>query len=191
MIKSFEGEEASTDTLFAHITFDQIRGTFMSTDGDQVTEINASVIQFSPKTDTRRAMNIPSSRSTTLNVFSEGAATIFLEGPKHLINMSLTKNNLVPSGKIIWTVGVFTLMCLSLLPVEFVARGTTTKQALYICKDIQRFYFCRAACIDVGILVDKHKEVGPKPNKCEDQIPNRPQNPRFRATEDNIGKLKS
>ena len=96
--------------------------------------------------------------------------------------MGLTRNNLVPSRKIIRTVGGFTLMRQVWLPVEFVVRGKTTRQALYTCKDIQRLYFSRAACIDVGILhenfpspfADKHKEVRPKPNKCEDQLPNRP-----------------
>ena len=53
--------------------------------------------------------------------------------------------------------------------------------------------------MDVGILhdnfpnplADKYKKVGPKPNKCEDQLLNRPQNLPFPATEENFGKLKS
>ena len=53
VIKSFEDEEAPMNTLIAHIMFDQIKGTFMSTDGDQVTEINASVILFAPQLDPR------------------------------------------------------------------------------------------------------------------------------------------
>ena len=170
----------------------------MSTDGNQVTEIRASIIPFSPKPDTRRAVNIPNSRSTILKVFPNSGATICLGEPKHLISMHLTKNNLVPSRKIIRTVRGFSLMCQGWLPVEFVVRGKTTKQALYICKDIQWLYFSWAACINVGILhenfpntlANKHKEVGPKPNKCEDQWPNRPPNPPFPTTEDNIGKLK-
>ena len=78
-------------------------------------------------------------------------------------------------------------------------REKVTKLALYICKDIQCLYFSRATCIDVGIqhgnfpnpLADKYKEVGPKPNKCEDQLPSHPQNPPFPATEENTGKVKS
>ena len=132
VIKSFEGGEASMDTIIAHITFDQIRGTFMSTDGDQVREINAPVIPFSSKPDPRWAVNISSSHCTTLKVFPNSGATICLGGPKHLLNMGLTKDNLDPSKKIIQTVGGFTLMCQGWLPVEFVVRGKTTKQALYI-----------------------------------------------------------
>ena len=114
--------------------------------------------------------------------------------------MGLTKDNLVPIRKIIWTVEGFTFMCQGWLPVEFVVRGKTTKQALYICKDIQCLYFSRTACIDAGILhenflnplADKqYKELGLKPNKWEDQLPTRLQNPPSPATEENIGKLKS
>ena len=108
----------------------------MSIDGDQVTEINASIIPFSPKPDPRRAMNISSSHSTTIKIFPDSGATIWLGGPKHLFNMCLTKDNLISSRKIIRTVGVFTLVCQGWLPVEFVVRGKTTKQAIYICKDI-------------------------------------------------------
>ena len=129
VLKSFEDEEASKNTLIAHIMFDQIRGTFISTDGDQVTEINASVIPFSPKLDPRQIVNIPSSCSTTLKVFH------FFLGTK-ILNIGLTKDNLVPSRKIILTVGGFTLMYQGWLPIEFVVRGKIIKQALYICKDI-------------------------------------------------------
>ena len=199
VIKSFEGEEALMDTLIGHITFDQIRGTFMSTNGDQITEINASVIPFSPKLDPSRAVNIPRSRSTSLKVFPDIGATICLGRPKHLLCMGLTKNNLVPFRKIIRTVGGFTLMCQCWLPFEFVVRGKTNKQTLFICKDIQRLYFSRTACIYLCLLrglenfhaVFPHQEVGLKHNKCEDQLPNRPPNPPFPATEENIGKLKS
>ena len=91
-------------------------------------------------------------------------------------------------------------MCHGWLPVEFFVRGKTTKQAIYICKDIQHLCSCKAACIDVEIwhekfpnpLADKqYKEVGLKSNQCEDQLPNHPQNPPFSTTEENIVKLKS
>ena len=178
-LKCFEDEEAAIDTLIAYIMFDQIRGTFMSTDGDQVTEMNASVILFSLKPDPRQAVNIPSNHRTTLMVFPDNCATICLRGPKYLLNMGLTKDHLVPSRKNIQIVG-FPLLYQGWLPVEFVVRGKTTKQVLYICKDIQWLYFSWATCIDVWILHEnfsnplankQSKELGPKPNKCEDQLP--------------------
>ena len=84
MIKSFEDEEASMNTLMAHITFDQIRGTVMTTEGDSLTEINASVIPFSPKPDPRQAINIPSSRSTMLKGFPDSGTAICLGGGQNI-----------------------------------------------------------------------------------------------------------
>ena len=120
VIKGFEDEETPMNTLMAHVTFDQIRGTVITTEGDPLTEINASVIPFSPKTDPRQSNNIPNSHSTMLKVFPDSGATICLGGPKHLINMGLTKNNLIQSRKVVRTVEGFTLMCQGWLPVEFV-----------------------------------------------------------------------
>ena len=81
VIKSFE-DEAPMNILIAYIIFDQIKGTFMSTEGDHVTEINASIIPFSTKLDPRQVVNIPSSHSTTLKVFHNSGAAICLGGPK-------------------------------------------------------------------------------------------------------------
>ena len=120
VIKSFEDEQAPMNTLIAHTIFDQIRGTFISTDGDQVMEINVSIILFSPKPDPKQAVNILRNCSTTLKVFLDSGATIYLKGLKHFLNMDLTKDNLVPTKKIIQTQGGFTLMCQVCLPVEFV-----------------------------------------------------------------------
>ena len=71
------------NTVVAHIIFDQIKGTFMSTDGYQVMEINVYIIPFSPKPDLRQAVNIPCNCSATLKVFPNSGATICLGGPKH------------------------------------------------------------------------------------------------------------
>ena len=68
--------------------------------------------------------------------------------------MGLIEYNLVLSRKIIRTVEAYRLMCHGWLPVEFVVRGKTTTQTLYIYKDIQRLYFSRKAYIDVGILYE-------------------------------------
>ena len=44
------------------------------------------------------------------------------------------------------------LVCLGWLPIEFLVNGRATKQALYICDRVERLYFSKKACIDVGIL---------------------------------------
>lgn len=94
--------------------------------------------------------------------------------------------------------GGFTFVCQVWLTVKFVVGGKTTKQALYICKRIQKLYFSKAACIDVGILHEDfpntvatlstqanivmqyipltgtHEKLGPnpKPDEDEDELPN-------------------
>ena len=83
VIKSFKDEEAPMNMLIAHIMFDQIRGIFVSTNSDQVTEMNVSVILFSPKPDPRQAANILSSRNT--KGFSRQWCRHLLWGTKTLI----------------------------------------------------------------------------------------------------------
>ena len=62
------------------------------------------------------------------------------------------QKNLVPSSKKVRTVGGFSLTCQDWLPVAFKVGGKTTKQALYICRNVQILYLSKDACIDVGIL---------------------------------------
>ena len=150
--KGPEANEATMDTLITHITFNQTTGTYMVKDTSQIMEIEEYVIPFLPKPDPRQARDIPRNRSTKMAIFPDSGATICLGGLKHLWNMRQSTNNLIPSRKVIWAVGGFTLMCQGWLPVEFNVQGKTTKQALYICKKIQRLYFSKAACIDIGIL---------------------------------------
>ena len=115
-------------------------------------EIEAHVIPFLPKPDPRQTRDIPRNRSTKMAIFPDNGATICLGGLKHLRNMGLSTNNLIQSRKVVRAVGGFTLMCQGWLPVEFNAQCKTTEQTLYICKKIQRLYFSKAVCINIGIL---------------------------------------
>ena len=137
------------DTLITHIIFNQMTGTYTAKDTSQIMEIEAYVVPFSPKPDPRQARDVPRNRSTKMAIFPNSGATIYLGGLKHLRNMGLSTNNLIPSRKVVRAVGGFTLMCQGWLPVEFNFQGKTTKQVLYISK---RLYFSKAACIDIGIL---------------------------------------
>ena len=169
------------------------------------------------KQDPRQARDIPSGCSIRMMIFPNIGGTICLGGLKHLLNMGLTTNNLIPSRKVVQAVGGFTLMCQGWLPMEFIVHGKTTKQALYICQKIQRLYFSKAACIDVGILpkdfpnptatkpskVDmamqyipststhKQSDASPKHNRVEEQQLTRPQKLPFPPTEQNIHWLKN
>ena len=70
----------------------------------------------------------------------------------HFNDMGFSTDNLIPSQKVVRTVGNFTLVCRGWLPMRFIVEGKETQQALYICDKVDRIYFSKGACIDVGIL---------------------------------------
>ena len=77
-------------------------------------------------------LDIPSGHSTRMMIFPNSGTTVCLGGLKHLLNMGLTMNSLIPSTKVIQAVGGSTLMCQGWFAVKFIVHGKTTKQALYI-----------------------------------------------------------
>ena len=102
------------------------------------------------------------------------------------------------------TIGGFLLACQSWLPVTFKIGNRSTKQALYICSEIQVIYFNKAACIiDIGILPPWfpksmtslpsatcnaiHHKIDPPANKTNF---NNPKTPPYLPTSENIQKLK-
>ena len=99
--KGPEANEAAMDTLIAHITFNQMTGTYMAKDTSQIMEIEAYVIPFLPKPDPRQAWDIPRIRSTKNAIFPDSGATICLRGLKHLRNMGLSTNNFILSRKVV------------------------------------------------------------------------------------------
>ena len=48
--------------------------------------------------------------------------------------------------------GGFTFTCHGWLPIEFTVAGISTRQPLYFCDTVNKIYFSRRGCIDVGIL---------------------------------------
>ena len=196
------------DSLVANIEFDQHTNTYVTTSSNHITEVHAAAIPFSPRPDPRRVENIPRARRTPLQIFPDSGATICLGGPKHLHLMGLKENNLIPSKKVVRTVGGFTLVCQGWLPVRFIVGKRSTKQALYVCKGIERLYFSRAACIGVGILPQCFPTPMENTNtteasliandiamvKCHPdvrkQLPTRPEKPPFPANEENVDNLK-
>ena len=67
--KGSETNEAAINTLVAHITFKQTMGSYTSEDTNQIKEIDADVVSFSPKPDPRQAKDIPSNHSTKMTIF--------------------------------------------------------------------------------------------------------------------------
>ena len=147
-----EDEEAVMDALIAHMVFDPATNTYKPGNHISREEVEATLIPFSPCPDPRRAEDIPSFRPTKLRIYPDSGATICLGGTKHLRHMGISEKNLVPSSKKVRTVGGFSLTCQGWLPVAFKVGKKTTKQALYICRNVQILYFSKDACMDVGIL---------------------------------------
>lgn len=175
-------------------------------------EIKATLVPFYPKPDPRNPEDIPRNQSTRLRIFPDNGATICLGGPKHLHCMGLKESNLIPFK--IRVVGGSTLIIQGWLPVQFSVGEMSTKQALYICNNIDKLYFSKAACIDVGILfphfptpitmaaqsdvnwmTNGHTAAVCLPNMEQQkstklQLPIRPEEPSFPANEENVKNLK-
>ena len=97
--------------LDAHVTFDQQSGHYTATAvTDNVEEIDAVVILFSPEPDPRLPDNIPCVSESLVRVFPDSGATICFGGLSHLNDMGFSTDNLIPSQKVVRTVGNFTLI---------------------------------------------------------------------------------
>ena len=66
--------------------------------------------------------------------------------------MGLNEHHLIKSSKIVKAVGGFVMTCLGWIPIEFRIGNRTSKQALYICEKVDRIYFSRSGCVEVGII---------------------------------------
>ena len=71
--------------------------------GEDMNEIDANLIQFSPSPESRSPHDIPTPRETVLRVFPDSGATICLRGPQHLKAVLFSHNNLIPSRKVVRT----------------------------------------------------------------------------------------
>ena len=140
------------DALIAHMIFDPATNTYRPGNNSSREEVEATLIPFFSCPDPRQARDILSSRPTKLRIYPDSGATICLGGTKHLRHMGISEKNLVPSSKKVPTVGGFSFTCQGWIPVSFKVGEKTTKQALYICRNVQVLYFSKDACIDVGIV---------------------------------------
>lgn len=94
----------------------------------------------------------PKRNSFNKKVFPDSGASICLGGTQHLKQLGMLPQELIPCNKRIAVVGGATLPCLGFIFAEFVVNGVSTKQKLYICDQIDRIFFSKAACIDTFIL---------------------------------------
>ena len=147
-------DSAAMLSLIAHFTFNQDNGTYKQGPcGVDVVEICAQITPFSSNPEPRDSVNVPDCNvTTTMRIFPDSGASICLGGMKHLQQLGLKPQHLIPCNKIVHAVGSFEFKCDGWLPVVFVVNGRSTKQALYVCERVERIYFSKAACMDVGIL---------------------------------------
>ena len=199
-------DSAAMLSLIAHITFNQDNGTYKQGPcGVDIVEICAQITPFSPNPEPRDSVNVPDCNvTTTMRIFPDSGASICLGGMKHLQQLGLKPQHLIPCNKIVRAVGNFEFKCDGWLPVVFVVNGRSTKQALYVCERVDRIYFSKAACMDVGILskdfpvpmpevstaaVVYHPSPIPDPTP-DPELPDRPAKPPYPPIKENVGKLK-
>jgi hypothetical protein len=87
-----------------------------------------------------------------MNIFPDSGASICLAAPQHVAQLSAKISDLIPCKKAVRAVGGSTLACIGWLPVEFNILGNITRQPVYICDKVDRLYFSRHGCSEVGIL---------------------------------------
>ena len=200
-IWSSEDEEAVMDALIAHMIFDPATNAYRPGNNSSHEEVEATLVLFSPCPDPRQARDIPSSCPTKLRIYLDSGATICLSRTKHLRHMGISEKNLVPSSKKVHTVGGFSLTCQGWLPVTFKVGEKTTKQALYICRNVQVLYFSKDACINVCFprpmisppsLIDRIRcdAVYSESRLPEVDLSEKQKTPSFSPTSKNIHKLK-
>ena len=148
----FEEDVECLEALIAHLTFDKSKDTFTTTSNSIVEEISATLTAFSPSQDSRHSGNIPIHSGKRSRIFPDSGASICIAGPHHLDQLGLSVKHLIPSRKIVRAVGGFKLACKGWIPIQFTVGNRSTKQALYICDKVDRIYFSREGCIDIGIL---------------------------------------
>ena len=100
----------------------------------------------------RRANGDPLKTRSNVMVFPDSGASICLAGSHHLETLKIRSEDLTPCQKKVSAVGGSTLVCRGYILTDFTINQKTTRQKLYVCDHVDRIYFSKAACIDVGIL---------------------------------------
>ena len=136
-----------------------------------------------------------------ISIFPDSGASICLAGTSHLNTLGLKETDLSPCHKKVMAVGGSVLTCKGRIEVEFRIGDRSTHQTLYICDRIDRVYFSREGCTEVGILhpsfpypMDHKRQLSEEIAELNDDTSNsssiRSQTLPFPATESNVDKLK-
>ena len=140
-----QSQSDSAQALIASVEYDQDSDTFTTT--TTFTSIEEIPSIFSPSLPRHQHIN-----PVKMNVFPDSGASICLAGPQHIAKFNLETHDLIPCYKQVKAVGGSKLTCHGWLPIIFWIGKKPTKQPVYICDKVDRFYFGKKGCVDVNIL---------------------------------------
>ena len=156
-----QSQSDSAQALIASAEYDQDSDTFTATTTFTSTEEIPAIL--SPSLPRHQHIN-----PVKMNIFPDIGASICLAGPQHIAKFNLDAHDLIPCYKQVKAVGGSKLTCHGWLPITFWIGKNTTKQPVYICDKVDRFYFGKKGCVDVNIL----SQVFPFPmNSSSQTIP--------------------
>ena len=133
----------STNALIAQIQHDQQKDIYTSRKSRTSKEIFAKL---------KPAQSPSHSKFTPFSIFPVYGVSISLAGPKHLDQLGINYNNLIPCSKQVTAVGGSILQFSRWLPITFQLNRHQTNQPLFICDKIDRLYFSKQRCVDPNIL---------------------------------------
>ena len=129
-----QSQSDSAQALIASVEYDQVSDTFTTiTIFTSIEEIHAVLSSSLPR---HQHIN-----PVKMNVFPDSGASICLAGPQHIAKFNLDTYDLIPCYKHVKEVGGSKLTCHGWLPITIRIGKNTTKQPVYICDKVDRFYF--------------------------------------------------
>ena len=156
-----QSQSDSAQALIASVEYDQDSDIFTTT--TTLTSIEEIPAILSPSLPRHQHIN-----PVKMNIFPDSGASICLAGPQHIAKFNLDTHDLIPCYKQVKAAGGSKLTCHGWLPITFRIGKNTTKQPVYICDKVDRFYFGKKGCVDVNIL----SQVFPFPmNSSSQTIP--------------------
>ena len=141
-----QSQSDSAQALIASVEYDQDSDTF-TTKTTTLTSNEEIPAILSPSLPRHQHIN-----PVKMSIFSDSGLSICLAGPQHITKFNLDTHDLIPSYKQVKAVGGSKLTCHGWLPMTFRIGKNTTKQPVYICDKVVRFYSGKNGCIDVNIL---------------------------------------
>ena len=133
-------EIADDEEIVAHV---ELLGEIYTSVSSMDEEITAKVITI---------VNGKENEPIHIEIFPDSGASICLAGSHHLSNLKRQAHELTPCKKRVRAVGGAILTCQGYLITTFQIGSKTTTQNLYICDKIDRVYFSKNACKEIGIL---------------------------------------